>query len=353
MLTAGARPNLIKLAPLLKVLEKSPDIEPVLVYTGQHYSDRMWTVFLQQLHLPEPKINLNVGSGTHVYQISEIMRRFEPVLEAEKPDLVFVFGDVNSTLACALTAVKMGIQVAHVEAGLRSFDLAMPEEINRKLTDAAAHYLFITEESARENLLKEGISLQKIHFVGNTMIDTLFAHMDKIDAAPILQQFQLQERQYAVVTLHRPSNVDNKQDLLNIAKALETISQELPLVFPAHPRTVKQLQLFGVKLDFIKLLPPLGYFDFLKLVKFSRCVLTDSGGIQEETSVLSVPCLTLRNNTERPVTVQQGTNRIVGNNPKQILNAFAEVFAQKPQKTNPIKYWDGQAAKRIVKVLTT
>ncbi|MGE5343234.1 MAG: non-hydrolyzing UDP-N-acetylglucosamine 2-epimerase [Candidatus Omnitrophota bacterium] len=354
ILVAGARPNFMKIASIVHALNQHGEITPLLVHTGQHYTPEMSDIFFNQLGIPEPDMNLDVGSGSHAVQTAEIMIRFETVLLDVKPELVLVVGDVNSTLACALTAVKMKINVAHVEAGLRSFDRDMPEEINRILTDAISDFLFITEPSAEKNLLNEGIPREKIFFVGNTMIDTLIAHREKAEASHILDSLKLKERKYALVTLHRPSNVDHKEDLSGIWNALRDISTVLPIVFPAHPRTVKQMNAFDLTMtdtDRFRVVPPLGYHDFLKLMTHARCVLTDSGGIQEETSILGVPCLTLRKNTERPVTVDMGTNRIVGTDPDMIREAFMEIYHRNELKKTPIPLWDGKAAERIVSLL--
>ena len=351
ILVAGARPNFMKIAPLMKEIATNKEIDPILVHTGQHYTPGMSKVFFDELDIPEPQINLEVGSGTHAQQTAEIMKRFEPVLEKEKPVLVIVVGDVNSTIACALTAAKLNIKVAHVEAGLRSFDRTMPEELNRILTDALADYLFITEPAALDNLLREGIPRQKIFFVGNTMIDTLKANLEKIEQSPILHQLKLEKQAFVLLTLHRPANVDRKEEIVNIRRALEKIAKTYPVVFPAHPRTVERMKEFHVDFDFLTVVPPLGYIDFMNLVLHSYCVLTDSGGIQEETTALGKPCITLRENTERPVTIQQGTNRLTGTNPKKIIKAISSI-SQNPRIRKPrIKYWDGKAAQRIVKIL--
>jgi len=353
---AGARPNFMKIAPLLRQIKKHADkIQPLLVHTGQHYSAAMSDQFFNQLAIDPPDVNLGVGSLSHARQTARIMEGFEAVLEEHKPDLVIVVGDVNSTLACALTAVKMNIKVAHVEAGLRSFDNGMPEEINRKLTDTISDYLFITEPSALVNLENEGVPKEKIFYVGNTMIDSLLTNRDLCMQSDIVQRFGLKEKEYALLTLHRPSNVDKKEDLISICTALKEISGILPIVFPAHPRTLRQIESFNIPVDYLTVVPPLGYHDFLKLMSSSTCVLTDSGGIQEESTVLGVPCLTLRRNTERPVTVQLGTNKIVGTDPVDILAAFKVVYnlRERPLKLVPIKFWDGKAAQRIISVLTT
>ena len=353
ILVAGARPNFMKIAPIYKEIQAHPEITPILVHTGQHYTPEMSDVFFKQLHLPEPDIDLEVGSHSHAVQTAEIMIRFEKVLIQEQPQLIIVVGDVNSTIACALTASKLKIKVAHVEAGLRSFDRDMPEEINRILTDAISDYLFITESSARQNLLCEGIPEEKIFFVGNTMIDTLVSHLPISKQSRILDTLHIKEKQYVLVTLHRPSNVDHQEDLSPIIDVLGKIAGYLPVVFPVHPRTLKQMETFGLDLSKLISVPPLGYYDFLELMSQARCVLTDSGGIQEETSILGVPCITLRENTERPVTVELGTNRVVGKNPDKIMEAFIYVYQNSSEKKIEIPLWDGHAAERIVKELVS
>jgi len=340
----------------MKVLSQQSRIQGVLVHSGQHYSDQMSRVFFEQLSIPQPHIDLGVGSHLPARQVGEIMIRFQSVLEAEAPELVIVVGDVNTTLACALTAVKMDIPIAHVEAGLRSFDRSMPEEINRILTDAAADFLFTTEGSAGENLLREGISKEKIFFVGNTMIDTLIASWPRIACSKILQDLHLEKSNYIVMTLHRPSNVDHEVQLKAIFSALKVMSESFPIIFPAHPRTQKQVQAFGIRpgdLGHLRMIPPLGYIDFLHLVSHSRGVITDSGGIQEETTYLGIPCLTLRQSTERPVTVTHGTNRVIGDNPQVIERHVKEVMNELPREKGVIPLWDGKAAERIIKVLSS
>ncbi len=351
MICAGARPNFVKIASLIKEIKQHPSIQPLIVHTGQHYSKNLSSLFFTELDIPFPDINLEVGSASHARQTAAVLERFETVLLEHQPDLVIVVGDVNSTLACTLAAVKLHIKVAHVEAGLRSFDKRMPEEINRRLTDSVADYLFITEPSANTHLLAEGIPTERIFYVGNTMIDTLLSNLPRALQSTVLQHHRLTPRNYAVLTLHRPSNVDKKEDLLNIRCALQQIASQLPVIFPVHPRTLKLMNTYGLPFDFLTTIPPLGYLDFIKLLHDSRCVLTDSGGIQEETSILGIPCLTLRHNTERPVTVDQGTNTIVGTDPQTIVNQFNCVMQQEPVKKTAIKYWDGHAAQRIVKIL--
>lgn len=350
----------MKIAPVSEELSKK-GIEHIILHTGQHYDDEMSKVFFQDLGMPEPHIYLGVGSGTHAEQTGKIMVEFEKTCFEQKPGMVVVVGDVNSTVACALVASKLWIPVAHIEAGLRSFDRTMPEEINRLLTDQIADLLFTTCEDADVNLANEGIPTGKVHFVGNVMIDTLLRFIEVASGSDILERLSLEEggsiKKYAALTLHRPSNVDDAETLRGIFKALERLSEEIPVVFPAHPRTLKRIEDSGIGDSIrgmgskIMMLKPMGYLDFLRLMSKAAVVLTDSGGIQEETTVLGIPCLTLRNNTERPVTVKQGTNTLVGNSPDRIIQAGLEVL----EKGTPVKkippLWDGKAAERIVKVI--
>jgi UDP-N-acetylglucosamine 2-epimerase (non-hydrolysing) len=348
----GARPNFMKIAPLLWEMNRRQNIAAYLVHTGQHYDERMSKLFFDELHIPRPDIDLEVGSASHAVQTAEVMRRFEPVLVEQCPDAVLVVGDVNSTLACALTAVKFEIPVAHVEAGLRSFDRSMPEEINRLLTDQISRWLFVTERSGVDNLRREGIPDQRIYFVGNVMIDTLLACRARCEDSAILENLGLEERGYAVLTLHRPANVDQPAMLEGIMSAMARLQREIPVVFPVHPRTRKALNgQVNESMANLKLTDPLGYLDFLKLMGHARLVLTDSGGIQEETTVLGVPCLTLRNNTERPVTVEQGTNQLVGLDPVHIVQTGLQVLAAPPNGGRIPELWDGGAAHRIVDIL--
>jgi len=421
----GARPNFMKIAPLVKVIEEhnqtgiSPHLDQIIVHTGQHYDEKMSELFFDHLGLPKPDINLEVGSASQAVQTAEIMVRFEKVLLQYQPDAIIVVGDVNSTIACTLVASKIEYStcnsqlvtcdlkrrkplIVHVEAGLRSFDRTMPEEINRILTDQLSDLLFTTEEDANENLKREGISSEKIFFVGNVMIDTLLQHLEKAKKSKILQKLGLINSinatnpmnsinpknatnsinaitSYAVLTLHRPSNVDHKETFLNILEALKEISKKIPIIFPAHPRTQNRIKLFSLENYFINpstrdyglstkhsciyCIEPLGYLDFLWLMANAKLVLTDSGGIQEETTVLGIPCVTIRENTERPITVKMGTNIVAGTKKEDIINAafsqlnkpYQPYKPNKPYKpnnaTNPIPLWDGQAAKRIVKIL--
>lgn len=361
---AGARPNFVKIAPLVREMRRYPTIEPVLVHTGQHYDEVMSGQLFRDLEIPAPDFNLEVGSASHAVQTAEVMRRLEPVLLSTRPDLVLVVGDVNSTVAAALTAVKLGIPVAHVEAGLRSFDRTMPEEINRVLTDAIAQWLFVTEESGRDNLLREGVAPEKIHLVGNVMIDALLAFRPHWQSSSVFHHLGLHENQpYAVLTLHRPSNVDDPTSLTKLLDALQDVARHIPIVFPVHPRVRARLVAHddtkGSVRDAEALFPdggiayvdPLGYLDFIALMSRARLVLTDSGGIQEETTILRVPCLTLRDNTERPATVSWGTNRVIGTDPGRIVEEALRALNQASRPVGSPPLWDGHAAGRIVKVL--
>jgi UDP-N-acetylglucosamine 2-epimerase (non-hydrolysing) len=371
-IVAGARPNFMKIFPVIQELKKT-SVEFKFIHTGQHYDKEMSDFFLNDLKLSKPDISLGVGSGSHAHQTSKIMILFERICLKEKPDLVMVVGDVNSTLACALVSAKLGIPVAHIEAGLRSFDRTMPEEINRVLTDQLSDFLFTTCEDANDNLRKEGISENKIYFVGNVMIDTLVKSIETAEKSTIIDRLGLRKnghiRKYALLTLHRPSNVDEPLVLRQILGVLNGLSTKVPIIFPRHPRTLKQIRKF--KLDYliddvsamssvelmnkdqkVRAIPPLGYFDFLCLMSNSSLVLTDSGGIQEETTILNIPCLTLRNNTERPITLTEGTNFLVGTDPELIRSKAIDIIENGiPKKRTPM-YWDGKAAKRIVNILT-
>jgi UDP-N-acetylglucosamine 2-epimerase (non-hydrolysing) len=355
MLVAGARPNFVKIASIVKECQKFPEIDLCLVHTGQHYSISMSDMFFKELEIPEPDVNLEVGSASHAVQTAEIMKRFEPIVIEKRPDYVLVVGDVNSTIACALVAAKLGIKIVHVEAGLRSFDRTMPEEINRLVTDCLSDYLFVTEQSAIENLRKEGISEHKIHFVGNVMIDTLLKNRKKADQSDILKKLNIEPESYITTTIHRPSNVDNIEMLRNIICAFSYIQNEFPIIFPLHPRTRNNLIKYNLMdkihdLKNIIIIDPLGYFDFLKLMACSKMVLTDSGGIQEETTILGVPCLTLRKNTERPVTITDGTNQLVGIESADIINGYKQAINYKGLRRNP-PLWDGDSAGRIIETL--
>lgn len=359
----GARPNFMKIAPIMAALMKNPrSFRPFLVHTGQHYDAAMKDAFFHQLGIPEPDIDLEVGSGTHAVQTAQIMLRFEPVLDEVKPAAVLVVGDVNSTIACGLVAVKKGIPIIHVEAGLRSHDRTMPEEINRILTDQLADLLFITERSARENLLKEGIAENKIFFAGNVMIDSLLNNLKK--AAPLRQTLgeriegsidSVKSNHYAVLTLHRPSNVDDRAVLQRLLETIQKVSRRLPVIFPIHPRTQKMIREFALSFYLeqptIYRIPPVGYLEMLGLIRSAKFVLTDSGGLQEETTALGIPCLTLRENTERPITVEQGTNTVVGSDPDKIMACVADIFSTGGKSGRVPEHWDGRAAERIVDTL--
>jgi len=354
MLVVGTRPNFMKVAPLIREISKYPQkFNWFLTHTGQHYDEGMSEAFFDDLGLPKPDIYLGVGSGTDAKQTGKIMVEFERICLKEKPDLVVVVGDVNSTVACAFVAAKLCISVAHVEAGLRSFDRTMPEEINRIITDQLSEYLFTTCDDANQNLIKEGIPKNKIFFVGNTMIDCLLSHIKTVRDSIALEKLGLRKdgriRKYGLITLHRPSNVDDPETLKGILNMLNELAKEIPMIFPIHPRTAKQMK--NHELTDVMTMPPLGYLDFLFLMSNAAIVLTDSGGIQEETTILGVPCLTLRNNTERPITVKEGTNILVGNNPDKIMSVAVNVLRNGiPGKKKP-KYWDRKVAERIIKIL--
>lgn len=354
-LIVGARPNFVKIAPLVKGLRKESKFRPVLIHTGQHYDRNMSEGFFTDLEIPQPDINLGVESSTQVRQMAEIMIRIEKSLLKLKPALVITVGDVNSTLAAAITSAKLKIPLAHVEAGLRSFDKQMPEEINRIVTDALSDYLFTTCPDANQNLMKEGISKEKIFLVGNIMIDTLMLHKNKALRLNTFKKFTLPRKGYALLTLHRPSNVDNKESLKKIIIVLKKIAKRLPILFPVHPRTIRQISAFGLKDDFfcqnIKLTEPLGYLEFLNLMLNAKFLLTDSGGIQEEASATGIPCLTFRENTERPITIREGTNTLVGIDCHKILNEVNKILVGKYKKGKKIKLWDGLASSRIIKII--
>lgn len=350
----GARPNFMKIAPVLdEMRQRSERIDALLVHTGQHYDESMSDSFFDDLHIPRADINLEVGSGSHSEQTARVMIAFEQVLLAHRADWVVVVGDVNSTMAAAIVAAKMLVRIAHVEAGLRSRDRTMPEEINRLVTDALSDLLLTPSRDANDNLMREGVPPEKIRFVGNVMIDTLFRSMDRARDSKILEQLKLEPGKFCAMTLHRPSNVDDKETLSGILDALDTIGERLPIVFPVHPRTRDRLQQFGL-IERVRTQPslvltePLGYLDFLHLYSNSRLVLTDSGGIQEETTALGIPCLTLRQNTERPITVTEGTNRVVGNEPEAIRQAALAALERAAAPARAPELWDGHAAVRIV-----
>lgn len=353
-LIAGARPNFMKIAPIIRELKKHPDdFRFQLIHTGQHYDKSMSDVFFEELEIPRPDFHLDVGSGSHAEQTAKIMMAYEPICVQENPDIVLVVGDVNSTVACSLVAKKLNIKVAHVEAGLRSGDLTMPEEINRIVTDSISDYYFVTEQSGIDNLKAEGKDKEKIHFVGHVMIDNLFYQVEKLkilDKAKveISENYKQKNDQYGVVTLHRPSNVDNKATLTEIIEALTEISQELPIIFPIHPRTKKKIEDFGIKLpETITTTDALPYMELLNLMKDAKVVLTDSGGLQEETTALGVRCLTLRDSTERPITVSEGTNVLVGSDRRVIVDQYSQKFTREKK---PPKLWDGKSSHRILNI---
>ncbi|MGI8885030.1 MAG: non-hydrolyzing UDP-N-acetylglucosamine 2-epimerase [Pyrinomonadaceae bacterium] len=354
----GARPNFMKIAPIQREMRRREnDFLPLIVHTGQHYDAAMSDSFFADLGIPAPDFYLEVGSASHAVQTAKIMTAFEPIVLAEKPDWVLVVGDVNSTIACALVCAKLGIKVAHVEAGLRSRDRTMPEEINRILTDSISDLLLTTSQDADENLKREGVSEEKIKFVGNVMIDSLFYSLKLAENSNIRQDLSLTEKEYAVLTLHRPSNVDEKQIFSGLLDALVSISEKLPIIFPVHPRTKANIEKFDftkkIANSNIKFIEPLGYLDFMRLYSGARLVLTDSGGLQEETTALGIPCLTLRENTERPITIEMGTNILVGTNAEKIKQTTYEVLSRQTVSQNkkipPL--WDGRTAERICDAL--
>jgi len=336
----------------VEAMKKAPHLQQILVHTGQHYDDGMSDIFFRELGIPLPDIHLGVGSGSHTEQTGRVMVEFEKVCLEQKPDMVVVVGDVNSTMACTIVAAKLLIPVSHVEAGLRSFDRTMPEEINRLVTDSLADLLFTTSRDADENLKREGVDPKKIHFVGNVMIDTLMKHRTKAAELDMMSRFEVSPGKFALVTLHRPSNVDDRSVLSDILDSLKTIARKMPVLFPIHPRTRKRVQEFELSLDGLRTIDPLGYLEFLNAMSNAGMVLTDSGGLQEETTILRVPCLTLRHTTERPVTIEHGTNIIVGPDKSRILSAFDRILSGDWKPSGPPELWDGHAAERIVDVLS-
>lgn len=352
----GARPNFMKVAPLSRALSKFDSVRHLIVHTGQHYDENMSKIFFDDLDLPKPDVYLGVGSGTHAEQTARIMVEFEKVLVTEKPDLTIVVGDVNSTVACSLTASKLLVPVAHVEAGLRSFDRTMPEEINRMVTDILSDYLFVTEESGVINLKHEGVENKKIFLVGDVMIDSLIIYREKAKGSGIKKSLGVLRGEYTLVTLHRPSNVDDRKSLETILRIFRGIEKLGKIIFPIHPRTKKRIEEHGLLSQFLSLkslmlIEPLGYLDFLNLMIDAKIVLTDSGGIQEETTYLNVPCVTLRENTERPVTLELGTNVLAGLAADKVVALTAECYAGKWKKNSVPELWDGKAAERIANVL--
>ncbi len=353
----GARPNFMKIAPIVREMKRrSDEFLPLIVHTGQHYDAAMSDSFFEDLGIPKPDYHLEIGSASHAVQTAKIMMAFELVILQEKPDWVLVVGDVNSTIACALVCSKLGVKVAHVEAGLRSGDMTMPEEVNRLLTDRISDLLLTPSTDGDENLLKEGITPGKIKFVGNVMIDSLFYSLKLAENSNVREDLSLIGKDYAVLTLHRPSNVDEKETFAELLDALVEVSEKLPVIFPAHPRTKSNIEKFGfaeiLQTSNIKLIEPLGYLDFLRLYSGAKLVLTDSGGLQEETTALGIPCLTLRENTERPITIEMGTNILVGTNRAKITQAAFDVLSRKQtQDTKIPPLWDGKTAERICDAL--
>jgi len=351
----GTRPNFVKMAALYRAISACESLDPVLVHTGQHYDAAMSRVFFSELGLPEPAVNLEVSGGSYVRQTCRIMQRLEVVVGEQRPALMVVVGDVNSTLAAALTAMHTGTPLAHVEAGLRSFDRTMPEEMNRVVIDHLADYLFVTEQSGVDNLKKEGVPDEKVHFVGNVMVDTLLANLERAKKSDVLERLGIEPGRYALVTLHRPANADSRGALAGIIDALAEVSRTLPVVFPVHPRTKERIGIFDlwdsiIAEDGFQMIDPLGYLDFLAVMAGAKVVFTDSGGIQEETTILGVPCITMRNNTERPATVEYGTNVIAGTDGADILEAFSALDAMPSSPRHP-PLWDGAASERIVAVI--
>ncbi len=351
----GARPNFMKIAPVHRVFLNHKGVaDHFICHTGQHYDERMSKIFFTDLKMPEPDFYLGAGSGSHAEQTARIMIEFEKIVLTEKPDLVIVAGDVNSTIACSLVAVKLGIKVAHIEAGLRSFDRTMPEEINRILTDSISDYLFVTEESGLINLQKEGISREKIFFTGNVMIDSLVHFLPATANSDILKEFNLTKDKYCLVTLHRPSNVDSPEFLVTLFEVLSTLAGKVKVVFPVHPRTMKNIESAGLKENLsqnLLLAEPAGYIDFLALIKNAGLIITDSGGIQEESTFLGVQCITVRENTERPITVKLGTNQLIGTDLQKVKQAALDITNGKKKKGTIPPLWDGHSAERIVDII--
>ncbi len=350
----GARPNFIKIAPVHKVFQRYPEVQHKICHTGQHFDKKMSQIFFDELDMPKPDYYLGVSGGSHADQTARIMIEFEKVLIEEKPDVILVPGDVNSTMACSLVASKMGIKIGHVESGLRSFDREMPEEINRIVTDSLSDYLFVSEPSGIKHLLHEGIPGEKIHFTGNVMIDSLISYLPKIEKSEILTELKQERNSYTLVTFHRPRNVDNPESLQHLVEFLNDIGNFNEVVFPVHPRTRNNLEnyhLLNKFSDNIFLTEPIGYLDFLKLVKEAKLVITDSGGIQEETTYLGVQCITVRNNTERPVTVEEGTNQLAGTQLDKVSKVAVSVLEGKIKKGKIPEKWDGHAAERIVDII--
>lgn len=350
-LIAGARPNFMKIAPIIDAIKNTEGVDFRLVHTGQHYDKNMSGSFFEQLNIPEPDVNLGAGGGTQAEQTAKIMLGYEKLLMEEPTDLCLVVGDVTSTMACSIVAKKLHVKVAHVEAGIRSGDLTMPEEINRMVTDSITDYFFTTSHTANDNLRKLGVSEERIFFTGNVMIDTLLKNQPRFEKPAVWDEVGLKEKEYIVMTLHRPANVDEEQKLKDLMQEIVNSSRGLPLVFPVHPRTRKILENLGIGAENLYLIDPLGYLEFNYLVKNAKAVITDSGGITEETTVMSVPCLTLRDNTERPETIDVGTNELVGTDPQNIKPAMEKLFAGNWKEGGIPEKWDGKAAQRIVNIL--
>ncbi|MFD2905880.1 non-hydrolyzing UDP-N-acetylglucosamine 2-epimerase [Sphingobacterium anhuiense] len=352
-IVAGARPNFMKIAPIIHAIQKEDKLSFRLIHTGQHYDKKMSGDFFEQLNIPEPNTNLEAGGGSQAEQTAAIMVKFEKELLDNSTDLVLVVGDVTSTMACAITAKKLNLKVAHVEAGIRSGDWTMPEEINRLLTDSITDYFFTTSSVANENLLNTGVSENRIFFVGNTMIDTLLKFKDKFEKPKVWNELNLKEQNYIVMTLHRPGNVDEESKLKDLMKEIILHSKDLPIVFPVHPRTAKMLEHLGISDERLHMVEPLSYFEFNFLVQHAKAVITDSGGITEETSVMGIPCMTLRDNTERPETITMGTNELLGSDPRAIKSAMERLFNNQWKKGQDIPKWDGKTSERIVEVLNS
>lgn len=354
-LIAGARPNFMKIAPIIHAIKKAQDegksIHYRLVHTGQHYDEKMSETFFRQLNIPHPDVNLACGGGSQAEQTSAILLAFEKEVLANPTDLVMVVGDVTSTMACSIVAKKLNIKVAHVEAGIRSWDRSMPEEINRMLTDSITDYFFTTSTLAGENLLKEGHKKEQIHFVGNVMIDTLRANESRFQQPEVWNELDLKPKQYLVMTMHRPANVDEEAKLNEFIESIDQNTNGMPVIFPIHPRTKGILEKAGIQMKNIHLVEPLGYLEFNFLVKHAKGVLTDSGGITEETTVMNVPCITLRDNTERPETIDIGTNELIGTNPKKIKPALEKLLSGNWKQGQIPEKWDGKAAERIVSII--
>ena len=349
---AGARPNFIKIAPIIEAIQKQPKTEKAisyrLIHTGQHYDKNMSGDFFTQLGIPDPDVNLEVGSGTQAEQTANIMIRYEKLLSEMPSDICLVVGDVNSTMACSIVAKKLGLKVVHVEAGIRSFDLTMPEEINRMVTDSITDYFFTTSETANKNLKNAGVEDKRIFYVGNTMIDTLLKHMPNFIRPSVFDELNLKPQDYFIMTMHRPANVDEAEKLQEFLNTIESNVNGCPVLFPVHPRTANILKKMGLKFNGIHQTPPMSYLEFNYLVQHAKCVITDSGGITEETTVMGVPCMTLRDNTERPETITQGTNELIGTNPQKLIPALKTLFDGGWKKGSIPHLWDGKTADRIV-----